>query len=110
MSYHQDWFMRQIRQLIEALARVLLGKDIREERTACRQWQTLESLLRERGICPAEDALLEGFDPEDPDWLEAGLLFYSRINELTDEELAAQNFSRQEIREGLETISNLRLE
>lgn len=101
MAYHQDWFMRQIRQLIEAIARVLLGKELRVEQLAHPQWQRLQSLMKEKGICAAEDYLLEHQDPRDRESLEAGLRFYQTVNELLDEELEAQNFSREEIREGL---------
>lgn len=107
MAYHQDWFMRQIRQFIEAVARVLLGKDLRAEQPASSQWKELEELLNRRGACKAEDFLLDRFDPADRSWLEAGLALYSRLNDLTDQELEEQNFSREEIREGIRNLCSM---
>ena len=104
MAYHQDWFMRQIRQFIEAAARVLLGKDLRAERPSSSQWKQLEELLKRYGACKAEDFLLDRFDPADQSWLEAGLILYCRLNDLTDRELEEQNFSREEIREGVRNL------
>ncbi len=104
MSYHQDWFMRQLQQMIEAMFRILLGREPGTIQTRNENWDAMQEILEREGICTAENTLLEGLDRDRNGWLEAGLLFYERINRLSDDELAAQNFSRQEIQEGLENL------
>ncbi len=104
MTYHQDWLMRQLQQMIEALFRILLGWEPGVTQTQDANWDALQEILEQEGICAAEDALMEGLDSDRNAWMEAGLLFYERINRLSDAQLAAQNFSRQEILEGLKTF------
>ena len=101
MSYHDDWFMRQIEMIISTLLAVLFRDRTIEETEEGRQ---LTSLLQQGKICQAEDLLWTHLDEGETNWLLPAVEFYQRANKLSDTALEAQNFSRAEIREGLERI------
>ena len=113
MAYHQDWLMRQIEAISATLAYILTGKKahaatIDEEQ----QRQTGGNALAEKllaivsagEICQGENLLYEAMEQNNPEAADAALLFYSAINQLSDQELLACNFSRDEIKEGLEAV------
>ena len=113
MAYHQDWIMRQIEAISATLAYILTGKKahaatIDEEQ----QRQTGGNALAEKllalasasEICQGENLLYEAMELDDPEVAEAALLFYGAINQLSDGELLERNFSRDEIKEGLEAV------
>jgi len=109
-QHKQDWLMRQIQMLIEFIARITLNKaSITHEMDEQQMGETgelymqLKELLADGSICAAEDALTDIFNKDD-DHLRLAMWFYSEINNLTDEELEASNFSRQEIYEGLQEV------
>lgn len=67
--------------------------------------QALTSLLRQGQLGKAEDLLFEHLDPEDEGVLAAALDFYRQANALTDGELEAQGFTREELLEGLSQVA-----
>ncbi len=67
--------------------------------------QALTSLLRQGQLGKAEDLLFEHLDPEDESVLAAALDFYRQANALTDGELEAQGFTREELLEGLSQVA-----
>ena len=113
MSYHQDWLMRQIEAITATLAYILTRKK-QHAATVDEKQQTqsggsglTEALLAlaETGhICAAEDRLFEAIEQDHPEVLEAALAFYTTINHLSDTQLEECNFSREEIKEGLEAV------
>jgi hypothetical protein len=52
----------------------------------------------------AENEIYEMTENLDQNYLEVVLLFYSYLNDKSDEFLEDNNFSRDEVKEGLETI------
>jgi hypothetical protein len=52
----------------------------------------------------AENEIYEMTENLDQNYLEVALLFYSYLNDKSDEFLEDNNFSRDEVKEGLETI------
>ncbi len=113
MSYHQDWLMRQIEAISAMLAYMLTGKKARKEPSEAVIFDTgagnllserLRVLVGEQKICEGEDLLFAAMEEDDPEAAEAAVQFYSDINKLSDSELAAANFSREEIKEGLEAV------
>lgn len=110
MQYEHDWVMRQIQLLVVAIAKLLFGKNIlveEAESAVDKRMQELVEKLKDEGVCKAEDWLIERIDPEDKLWLETALRFYAAVNELSDSELEDQNFSREEIREGIIHVCKL---
>ena len=64
----------------------------------------LAALVRQGNICQAEDLLFEALEEPGQMALDAALRFYSDLNALSDEDLKAANFSREEILEGLQYV------
>ena len=63
-------------------------------------------LLEQGDINGAEDMLYEKLDTSDSGYLEAGLAFYHKLTDISDDELEAQNYSREEIMDGLRELSD----
>jgi hypothetical protein len=74
--------------------------------TDCLHRELMELLAKGR-ICEAEDSLFDQFQPGSTDHLRLALDFYQRVNLMSDGELEARNFSRDEIYDGLRDIMNL---
>lgn len=109
----QDWMMRQIETMTLAIAKLMFHKDSaeyemrggQEALTAADSLHaSLNALLREGRVAEGEDLLFSSLNTEDPAFLEAAVDFYFRLNLLSDQELEAGNFSRQEIEEGLRDV------
>lgn len=110
--------MRQVDMLVQAFARLLLGKDAGD--TLLEEWNEsstageadpfaaeLNALLDEGKINEAEDLLFDRIGGRDPAYIKTGLEFYARVNRRSDEFLEAHGFSREEVREGLEDFARI---
>ena len=113
MSYHQDWLMRQIEAISAMLAYMLTGKKrqsdaVEEHRQTLSGtdplYQKLQALVSQGLICEAENLLFAAMEEADPAVPEAAVQFYTDINQLSDAQLEACDFSREEIMEGLKTV------
>ena len=112
MEIEQDWFMRQIHQMAQLLAHVVFQKDspnyeIVDEMNQSQAdllYSKIKSLVADMKICEAEDLLFGALDTSDKSHLLLAFDFYQTINMLSDEELEHANFSRAEIRTGLQEI------
>ena len=121
MGFKQDWMERQIEALGKTLATLIFGKDkikslaseIEEDSTQfAMEDEILERLLEEylkRGeICKAEDLLLNSVEENPtPRKIIAGLKFYSDLEKLSQKFLEENNFSREEIVDGLKRLKTL---
>lgn len=111
--FEKDWFMRQLRVFVDMAARLLLGKeftpyliqDVDHMTTADLLHQRLLTMLDEQDANGAEDLLFESVNPDDMAIYEVGLDFYNRLNEMDERELDRQDFSREEIRDGLSDLT-----
>lgn len=113
MSYHQDWLMRQIEAISATLAYILTGKKPKQVTVEENQktlsdtnqlYRQLLALVAEGKICEAENLLFAAMEEANPEVPDAAVGFYTDINRLSDEELEARNFSREEIKEGLQAV------
>ena len=113
MSYHQDWLMRQIEAISAMLSYLLTGKKkqaatIEEKQQTIsdsnRLYQKLSILVAAGEIGEAENLLFAAMEESDPEVPEAGVQFYRDINALSDAQLAAHDFSREEIFDGLKML------
>lgn len=117
MSYHQDWFMRQIEALVCLVSRMLFQKDTVTvsqfaqypgvTETDTELLEHLLELIRQGDICGAENQLFEEIEPGHPGIFPVAVQFYQALNQLSDPELEAQNFSREEILDGLREVCRI---
>lgn len=109
--FEQDYIMRLIQEMVRVLLKLLFHLDtdaptarLCEQLEAKETLATLLELVDGGDICGAENRLWELVSAGNPEALEAALLFYSYLNEKTDDFLEEHDFSRQEIKEGLEDV------
>ncbi|MBE6083196.1 MULTISPECIES: DUF6483 family protein [Tissierellales] len=108
----EDYLIRMIKDLIKTIAKFFFGSDSvtyqlpdeREYTETDYLYQQLVDMINQGDINEAEDLLYEKLDPQNKKYLELGLDFYSKLNNLTDEYLASHNYSRDEIELGLKTL------
>ncbi len=115
MFYEQDWVMKQIRLLARFVARAVFKKDTAEYKELIEEslagtdilHRELMIFLEEGKICEAENYLFENIDSADKKYLALVLDFYEKLNLLSDEELEKAEFSREEVKEGLNNALEL---
>src|SRR5690606_31429715 len=113
--YQQDWIMRQIRSMTQAIARIIFKKETLEyditdkTNTEATNWlyKELLNLIENLNINQAENLLFEKLETHDMKYLEIAIDFYERLNELSDEQLEKGDFTREEIRIGLNDVLKL---
>ena len=121
MSYHQDWFLRQISILVDSIIFFLTGRkpkdeemvDVkREQLVRNKVYSRLNELVEKHDICGAEDLLFNFLETAGEEYslsqiLYAGVLFYHDLNTMSDNELENNNFSKEEVHSGLESLNKL---
>lgn len=113
--YQQDWIMRQIRSMPQAIARIIFKKETVEyditdkTNTEATNWlyKELLNLIENLNINQAENLLFEKLETHDMKYLEIAIDFYERLNELSDEQLEKGDFTREEIKIGLNDVLKL---
>lgn len=111
--YQQDWMMRQIGDMVKVIARIVFKKDTITYEITNSEISTDTDLLHKEliellnllKINEAEDLLFKNIKTDDLNYLKIAVDFYNRLNELSDEQLEKADFSRDEIKSGLEDIS-----
>lgn len=113
MEYEQDYVMRMIKDMVRALALVIFGKkDIRYELPEDNERTDMDNLYArllhmadEGKINEAENILLMDIPAETPYYSVMAIDFYQHISEFSDDFLNENNYSREEILEGLEKFA-----
>jgi hypothetical protein len=114
MYEQQDYVMRMIHEMVRTLLKLLFNIDADSPSTQLLQddseaQDTLDSLLDlidEGQINEAENRLY-GITSENRRDLEIALIFYSYLNDKTDDFLEEHDFSRREIKEGLLRLAEM---
>lgn len=114
MMFEQDYVMRLIKEMVRVILKLLFHVDT-ESPTAellenKEEKETLENLLDliDAGkINEAENRLSDLVDGADRGSLEIALLFYSYLNDKSDEFLNENDFSREEIKLGMERVADV---
>lgn len=114
MMFEQDYVMRLIKEMVRVILKLLFHVDT-ESPTAellenKEEKETLENLLDLIGagkINEAENRLSDLVDGADRGSLEIALLFYSYLNDKSDEFLKENDFSREEIKLGMERVADI---
>lgn len=110
--FEQDYIMRLIKEMIRTIIKLIfhidtespssdLLKDSEEQRTL----DELLDMVDEGLINEAENRVYEMTESGVKSDLEIALLFYDYLNDKTDDFLEQHDFSRNEIRSGLKTIT-----
>ena len=109
--FEQDYIMRLIKEMIRTILKLLFNIDSekptaellenREERLTL---ETFLDMVDAGNINEAENRIFAIVDTEDKNSLGMVLLFYSYLNDKSDEFLAENNFSRKEIHDDLKYI------
>lgn len=111
--FEQDYVMRLIKEMVRTILKLLFNIDTESPTVEMlenkEEQKTLESLLDmiDAGkINEAENRLYDLIDNEDVKNILIALLFYSYLNEKTDSFLEENDFSRDEIKLGLENVTD----
>ena len=109
--FEQDYIMRLIKEMIRTILKLLFNIDMEtpttellknEEKKAA--LETLLNMVDDGDINEAENKIFEIVEAGKRESLELVLLFYSYLNDKSDEFLAENNFSRKEIQDDLKYI------
>lgn len=111
--WEQDYIMRLIGDMIKFIAKVFLGKSQISYKISYEDEHSHTDLLHKRllelielgKINEAENLLFEEMDTNNMEYLELALDFYQRLSKLNDDFLERNNFSREEIIEGLKDLA-----
>ncbi len=104
MIYQQDWLLRQIEMIIQAILNKICKKKSQTSYENCIEiQQSIAILLKDKKICEAENIIFENVDSKQGNYNYFAIVldFYSALNAMTEEELNKCNFSHQEIKDGL---------
>lgn len=111
--FEQDYVMRLIKEMVRAILKLLFNIDAESPTVELlenkEEKETLENLLDmidDGKINEAENSLYDLTSDTDMNSLEIALLFYSYLNDKTDDFLEENDFSRDEIKLGLENVAD----
>lgn len=109
--FEQDYVMRLIKEMVRAILKLLFNINAESPTVELlenkEEKETLENLLDmvDAGkINEAENRLYDLINDVDMGSLEIALLFYSHLNDKTDEFLEENDFCREEIKSGMENV------
>lgn len=113
--FQEDYILRQIQSMAQALAKIMFRKDTtryelpaESERSAADfLYLRLKKLIGEGELNQAENLLFDQLDTSDLRYLELAVDFYSELNRFDNRYLDAHDFSRSEIQQGLQEISEM---
>lgn len=109
--YHEDWLIRQIQMMVQAIARIIFNKseakyEILDESNHTETdllFQRLLALLKDWRINEAENLLFENIMIDDVNYLLLAIDFYTRLNCLDDETLEKSNYPCNSFLAGIES-------
>jgi hypothetical protein len=111
--FEQDYVMRLIKEMVRAILKLLFNIDTESPTIELlenkEEKETLENLIDmvDAGeINEAENRLYDLISATDMNSLEVAILFYSYLNDKTDDFLEANDFSRDEIKLGMENVAD----
>lgn len=109
--YEQDDVMRLIKEMVRAILKLIFHIDtesptekLPEDSEVRTILNALLDMVDEGKINEAENAVYEITENREYKNLETALLFYSYLNKKSDEFLEESDFSRDEVKEGLQRI------
>lgn len=110
--FEQDYVMRLIKEMVRAILKLLFNIDMESPTSELLNTEEKETLNRlldmvDNGdIIGAENRLYDLMESGGNNSLKAALLFYSYLNDKTDDFLESNDFSREEIKLGIEAVAD----
>lgn len=112
MELEKDYILRMIKDLIKSIAHIILGKseiqyNLPEKDEYSRVdflYVKLLELVNQGNINEAEDMLFDEINSSDMRQFEMAMSFYMYLNDFGDDYLEKNNYSRDEISEGIKSI------
>ena len=111
--FEQDYVMRFIKEMVRAILKLLFNidtesptVDLLENREEKEALENLLDMVDTGKINEAENKLYDLTGDTDGNSLKIALLFYSYLNDKTDDFLETNDFSREEIKSGLENVAD----
>lgn len=111
--FEQDYMMRMIKEMVRTILRLLFRTDLdsptadllknEEEQDML---QELMEMVDEGEINEAENRLYEVMTGDDKAHLEMAILFYAYLNEQDDDFLEQHEYSREEIKLGIQDLTS----
>lgn len=112
--FEQDYIMKLIKEMVRVILKLLFNIDSESPAVELlenkQEREILEKLLDmvDAGkINETENRLYDLISDMDMDSLEIAVLFYSCLNDKTDEFLEENGFSREEIKLGMENVADV---
>ena len=109
--FEQDYIMRLIKEMIRTILKLLFNIDteiptleLLENEEEKATLETLLNMVDDGDINEAENRIFAMAEAGNKENLELVLLFYSYLNEKSDDFLVENNFSRKEIQDDLKYI------
>ena len=109
--FEQDYIMRMIKEMIRTILKLLFNIDteiptieLLENEEEKATLETLLNMVDDGDINEAENKIFEIVEAGKRESLELVLLFYSYLNDKSDDFLAENNFGRKEIQDDLKYI------
>jgi hypothetical protein len=114
MEYENDFIMRQVRDMVRMLAKVLFGKntatyEYQEEDHSTSSdyiYDRLIHMVNEGKINEAENLLFDELERNEDGSMEVALGFYDYLNTLSDEFLEQHDYSREEVKDGAQSLAD----
>ena len=112
MSQHHDWVMREIEMTVRFVAETIFKTDTVQyeildganlSKTDLLHRQIVQ-LMDDRRLWQAEHTLLQNMDKDSLDNLLLAVEFYQSLNRMTDADLAARDFTREDVMDGLSAV------
>ncbi len=111
--FEQDYVMRLIKEMVRAILKLVFNVDTSsptaeflEKKETKQTLEDLFDLVDNGKINEAENQLYDIIEDGNIDDLEIALLFYSYLNDKTDEFLESNDFCRGEVKMGIEYVVN----
>lgn len=111
--FEQDYVMRLIKEMIRAVLKLLFNIDTKsptvellESKEEKESLKDLLDMADNGNINEAENRLYDLISNGDIDSLKIALLFYSYLNDKSDEFLETNEFSREEIELGIKNLAD----
>lgn len=111
--FEQEYIMRLIKEMVRAILKLFFNIDaefptaeLLESKEEKEILENLLDMIDVGKINEAENKLYDLIDNVNVNRLEVAILFYSYLNDKTDDFLEESNFSREEVKLGIEKVMN----